>query len=53
MADVGSAEAAAAEVHRAFRELEKLHGGGVRGLATLEVGAVGWPAVVGALHIHK
>lgn len=53
VADVGSAEAAAAEVHRAFRELEKLHGGGARGLATLEVGAVGWPAVVGALHVHN
>ncbi|PRW59957.1 Transcriptional family [Chlorella sorokiniana] len=36
VADVGSAERAAAEVHRAFRQLEKQHGGGALGLATLE-----------------
>lgn len=36
IADVGRAEVAAAEVHKAFRGLEKRHGGG-RGLATLEV----------------
>lgn len=33
---MGSAEQAAQEVHRAFRQLEKQHGGGPRNLATLE-----------------
>lgn len=39
IADLGRAEAAAAQVHAAFRALEKKHAGGPKGLATLEVRA--------------